>query len=63
MDASLVTALVGMASVVSLIQTVVDRPHLVILPFIEPPEYRKHAGVLLLALLTTVPISTTSFFF
>jgi len=50
---TLLTALVVMASVVSLIQTVVDRPYLVILPFIVPPEYRKHAGMLLLALLTS----------
>ena len=42
-----------LASVVSLIEAVLARPYLMILPFAVPQEYRKHVGMLFLALLTS----------
>jgi hypothetical protein len=50
---TLLTAFVVLSSLWSLIEAVLARPYLMILPFVVPPEYRKHACMLLLTLLTS----------
>ena len=50
---TLLTALVIVASVASLIEAVLSRPYLLLAPFVVPAEYRKHAAMLLFALLSS----------
>ena len=50
---TLLTAFVVLASLWSLIEAVLAMPYLMILPFVVPAEYRKHACIILLTLLTS----------
>jgi hypothetical protein len=50
---TVLSALVVLASVVSLIEMVLARPYLLVAPLLVPAEYRRHAAMLLFALLAS----------